>query len=196
MTFDEQIKLYEDRLTSCIKKSRLEHCQRVAAEMVKMAAFWQKDENKAFVAGLLHDVARYMPPEDMIKTARAGGIHVGAAELLNPVILHAPVGAYILARDWGIKDLEVLAAVSGHTIAYAGMDTFSQLLYIADVIEPERTLWPELAEIRRLAYLDLDLAMAETLISSFAWLKKRGIAIHPTARRAYKYFRMRAKKAQ
>ena len=188
MTFDEQVKIYEERLAGCIKKSRLEHCQRVAAEMVKMASHWQKDKDKAFIAGLLHDVARYISPEDTYKIAMEAGIYVGSEELANSIILHAPVGAYILARDWEITDKEILTAVSGHTIAYPGMDTFSQLLYIADVIEPGRVSWPALEKIRRLAYTDLNLAMAETLASSFTWLENKGISIHPIACQAYEYF--------
>lgn len=180
--------IYKERLARELKENRYEHSLRVAATARELAEFWGENTQKAELAGLLHDVARGLSVEDYYKIAQEAGIEVTEADKLNPVVLHAPIGAYLLRKEWGIEDEEILEAVAGHTVAAPAMSNFSKIIFLADMIEPGRN-WPGLQKIRRLAYRDLNEAMLASLSAIFDWLRKSGSNIHPFAYRAHEYFR-------
>ncbi|MGI5891564.1 MAG: bis(5'-nucleosyl)-tetraphosphatase (symmetrical) YqeK [Bacillota bacterium] len=185
---NNQWAIYKERLARELNERRYEHSLRVAATAKELAEFWGENAQKAELAGLLHDVARGLSVEDYYKIAQEAGIEVTEAEKINPVVLHAPIGAYLLQKEWGIEDEEILEAVAGHTVAGPSMSNFSKIIFLADMIEPGRN-WPVLKKIRRLAYLDLNEAMLVSLSAVFDWLRKSGSNIHPFAYRAHEYFR-------
>lgn len=185
---DEQWQQWQRSLQLEVKERRFHHSLSVAEEAVRLARHWGLDEEKARMAGLLHDVARDLPYNMLHMFAREYGIHEGREEFANPLILHAPVGAARLRDNWHIEDEDVLTAISLHTVASPGMDTFSQVLYLADIIEPNRKKWPDLARLRELCYEDLRLAMLAALESNFRYLELCGVFIHPRALAAHEFF--------
>lgn len=178
---------YKQKLSHMLNKKRFTHSLQVADTARDLAVFWQEDAEKAALAGLLHDVARAFAVTDYCRRAEKYGIPVTDAERENPVILHAPLGAYILDKEWGIEDQEILQAVARHTIAAPDMSELDKIIFLADMIEPGRD-FANLPKIRRLAYENLDEAMLLSLDCSFSWLKQGGKTIHPQAVAARKYF--------
>ena len=60
---------------------------------------------------------------------------------------------------------------------------------IKDYIEPNRAPFDGLEEARRLAYLDLDMAMRYTLEHTIAYVKERNLMLHPLSLEALEYFK-------
>ena len=56
-----------------------------------------------------------------------------------PEILHGPVGAWIAEHEFNITDEDILNAIRFHTTGRAGMSKLEKIIYIADMIEPNRT---------------------------------------------------------
>ncbi|MCL2817185.1 MAG: bis(5'-nucleosyl)-tetraphosphatase (symmetrical) YqeK, partial [Clostridiales bacterium] len=102
---------FKERLARTLSAARYEHSLNVMEAAGKLALRWGADAEKARVAGLLHDVARDLPSEEMLRESVLAGIDSSGA----PVLLHAPLGAHLLRRDWGIEDGEILQAVAEHT---------------------------------------------------------------------------------
>ena len=57
------------------------------------------------------------------------------------------------------------------------------------ISEPNREKFDGLEEARRLAYLDLDMAMKYILESTIAFVKERGRLLHPLSLEALEYYK-------
>lgn len=179
---------WEQKLRNFLPRRRYRHCLRVAAEAAKMARHYGLDEERARLAGLLHDIARDLSFDMLLAYADRFDIMVGAEENANPIILHAPVGAALIKNEWGIADEAVLQAIALHTVAAPGMDDFCQLIYLADIIEPGRKEWPGLEDLRGLSYRHLGRAMLLALQENINYLKECHTFIHPRAVAAYDFW--------
>ena len=59
------------------------------------------------------------------------------------------------------------------------MTKLDKIIYLADMIEPERSDFPGLSEIRALALTDLDGAVSMAAARSAAYVAERGKKLHP-----------------
>lgn len=87
---------------------------------------------KAFVACLLHDCAKYMEADSY---ARYG--FVQPPDMPQSVV-HAFLGEKVAQADFGITDDEVLRAIRYHCTAKADMSPLEMLVYVADKTEETR----------------------------------------------------------
>jgi predicted HD superfamily hydrolase involved in NAD metabolism len=117
---------------------RYRHCASVARTAEKLAVRYGAPSLKARVAGILHDIARLWKNEDLLAYAAAHAIPISADARAMPVLLHAPVGADVACREFGMCDREVLGAIARHTVAVPNMTDLEKILYLADTIEPSR----------------------------------------------------------
>jgi predicted HD superfamily hydrolase involved in NAD metabolism len=157
-----------------------DHISRVVTEARRLAHQHDIDEERAVIAALGHDLYRGHPPEDLLREAEAAGIAISDEERSQPILLHGPLGARMMAERYGITDEDVLAAARHHTTAQAGMSDIEKLLFVADKIEPEKARsQPALAEAREAAYHDLDIAMCIILDYQVARAIERGWPLHP-----------------
>ena len=107
------------------------------------------------------------------------------------VALSKEVGAEVAKREYKIKDEDILNAIRYHTTGRAGMSVLEKIVFIADYIEPNREQFEGLDEARRLAYLDLDMAMRFILEQTIEFVKERGRLLHPLSLEALEYYKNR-----
>jgi predicted HD superfamily hydrolase involved in NAD metabolism len=160
-----------------------EHVERVAAEAERLAAgFRELDGERVELAAWGHDIARALPPQELLPRARRFGLEVSPVEEEAPILLHGPVGAEILRRDYGIDDPEVLAAARFHSTGRAGMSLLEKVIFVADKIEPGKLrAKPALARVRERADRDLDAAILEYLDQMLVVAREEGWPLHPQA---------------
>lgn len=144
-----------DRILAWLEKnvppSRIEHILGVEQMSSDLASYYHLDAVKAAQAGLLHDLAKYFRPKQLLQMAIAEGIEIDPILEANPHLLHADVSA-ILARDeFGVTDPEILAAIQNHTLGRPNMSELSCVVFLADTIEPGRGDTPELNQIRAIS---------------------------------------------
>jgi predicted HD superfamily hydrolase involved in NAD metabolism len=157
-----------------------DHVLRVVEEARRLAARHGIDEERATIAALGHDLARADSPGDLLKRAQALGIGVSDIERREPILLHGPLSARLMAERFGIEDADALAAARYHTTARAGMSAIERLIYVADKIEPHKAREDAaLAEARRLADESLEAAMRVILDRQVARAAERGWPLHP-----------------
>ena len=101
----------------------------------ELAGKYNLDQEKAYVAGLLHDCAKCFSTEKL-KEIIDKNLSVEACEMLNYKTLHAPVSAYVAEKDFGVKDEEILSAIRWHTLGKINMTDFEKIIFLADKIEP------------------------------------------------------------
>mgnify|MGYP000005451593 FL=1 len=142
------IKIDENELMEWLKESldeeRYEHSIGVAEYAVKLAKQYGLNEEKAYVAGLLHDCAKCFSTGKMLRMV-CETVKIEPSEKDNFKTLHAPVSAYVAEHDFGVTDKEILSAIRWHTIGKIQMTNFEKIIFIADKVE-ERTREVEIAQ--------------------------------------------------
>jgi len=116
---------------------RYDHIISVANLSYKIArANHIHEYEKAYIAGLLHDIAKSMPLKDqkeiMIKYYKE------YLENLAPSVYHQFVSEYIAKKELHITDEIVLDAIKYHTTGKANMPPISKIVYSADKLDPLR----------------------------------------------------------
>lgn len=157
-----------------------DHVLRVVTEARRLAERYGVDEERAVVAALGHDLARALPPDELLRQAETAGLTTSDIERAEPILLHGTVSAWLMAGRFGVDDAEMLAAARYHTTARAGMSALERVIYVADKIEPEKAREdPALAEARRLADESLEAAMRVLLDRHVSRALERGWPLHP-----------------
>ena len=151
-------------------ESRYEHTLGVMYTSAALAMRYECDLDKALLAGLMHDCAKCMPNAKKLKTAEKYGLEITELEKKNPFMLHAKVGAVLAEKKYDITDEEVLGAIRWHTTGRPNMTLLEKIVYIADYIEPKRDKAPNLGEIRKLTFIDLDRALLKILQDTLNYL--------------------------
>lgn len=118
-----------------LNEERYYHSIGTAEMAQELAKRFGCNEEKAYIAGLLHDCAKCMDFELSKKIAREHTPDLDETEKDNKKTIHAPVSAYIAKEKYGITDEEILSAIRLHTIGKCNMTDFEKIIFIADKIE-------------------------------------------------------------
>lgn len=164
-------------------QKRFEHCIRVSQTAKKLAKINNYDEEKAALAGFVHDYAKQVPVEEYRKVIKDENFDL---DLLNwnRAIWHGIVGTYFIKRDLKITDPEILQAVYRHTTGDSEMTTLDKIVFVADFIEPGRG-FPGVDEARKISYANLDEGVGYELAHTLEFLIKNRNKIYPRTIAAY-----------
>lgn len=174
-SYDEMRAILEQRLSP----ARYRHSLGVADTAAALARRFGMSEERARVAGLLHDCARAYETAQLPAEARRRGIPVGKIEAAMPLLLHAYVGAYLIYEVYGVDDAVVAQAVWRHTVGGENMTALDKIVYFADMIEPSRA-YPEVEKLRELARTaSLDEMVLAGLTESVRFVIQKGGLLHP-----------------
>jgi predicted HD superfamily hydrolase involved in NAD metabolism len=162
-----------DLVAERVPQKRLKHMLRVETLAVRLARFWGVSEEKASVASLLHDIARDEPESLLLELVKDTDDPLirEMAETFAPVVLHAPVGALIARRDFGVDDPEILRAIALHTTGAPTMDRLAMIVFLADYCEPGRH-FAGVEEVRSLLFSSLETAMLRALEQTLLYLRQ------------------------
>ena len=174
-SYEEMRVILEQQLTP----SRYQHSLGVADTAAALARRFGMNEERAHVAGLLHDCGRVYGTAELPTEARRRGIPIGKIEAAMPLLLHAYVGAYLVYEIYGVDDAAVAQAIWRHTVGGENMTALDKIVYFADMIEPSRA-YPEVEKLRGLARTaSLDEMMLVGLTDSILFVVQKGGLIHP-----------------
>ena len=165
-------------LANELRPARFRHCSDVSQTAVRLAERWDADIEKARLAGILHDCARNLKGEELLKTSRQFGMIPSPLELLQPALIHAPLGAIIAERRFGISEPQVLQAIRRHTTGAPQMTLLDKVIYLSDCIEPGRN-FSGVRKIRDMAVEDLDAAVLLAYEHSILFVVANGGLLHP-----------------
>ena len=135
-----------------------------------MAMRYGLNVDRAAMAGLLHDCAKYMTDDELIEKCTKYGIECSETELRNGYLLHAKLGAYLSKEKYGIEDEEICSAVRYHTTGKPAMSVLEAIVFTADYIEPGRKVLSNFKLIRSMAFVDLDEAVYLILKNTLSYL--------------------------
>ena len=170
-----------------VLQSYVPHEASVAAAM---AMAHGADLGKAELAGLLHDCAKNIPDKEQLRLCTKHKIPINEIEKKSPYLLHAKLGAWIARKKYEVDDEEVLDAIRWHTTGTEGMSKLAQIVFIADYIEPGRCKAKNLAEVRPLAFSDLDECCYVILRDTLKYLEIKGNPIDPETENAFYFYKL------
>ena len=168
--------------------TRFLHTLGVEYTSVCLAMKYGADQTKAGLAGLLHDCAKHMAPEKLLKICREHKMTISDAQLAQPCLLHGPAGAYLAREKYNVKDTDIFNAVFYHTTGRPAMSLLEKIVFVADYIEPARDRAPHLDDLRRISFEDLDRAVYITASQTLDYLKKQGNVIDPATQETCEYY--------
>ncbi len=125
----------QEWLKENLNEKRYIHTLGTANCAKELAKQFGLNQDKAYLAGLLHDCAKCFSNEKLLDIIHQH-LDVEECEMLNYKTLHAPVSAYIAEIEFNITDKEIISAIRWHTLGKLNMTDFEKIIFIADKIEP------------------------------------------------------------
>ena len=170
-------------LSENLSEKRYKHSLGAALCAQKLAKIYNQDENKAYLAGLVHDCAKNQDDFKLMEIIK-NEIKTGFlnSELKNPKTYHAIVGAHFVKEIFEINDNEIINAVRNHTIGSINMTLFDKIIFLADKIEPNtrdekysKKIWKIIEKNK--GVIGLDLAILKCFTETIKSLVKRKLYI-------------------
>jgi predicted HD superfamily hydrolase involved in NAD metabolism len=166
-------------LADNVPESRINHVLRVEQMAIALAQNHELNVGKAAQAGLMHDLAKYFKPQQLLDIARREGWTLDPVDEANPHLLHADVSAVVARDTFGVQDQEILTAIANHTLGRPAMSPLSCVIFLADSLEPGRGDTPELNTLRETSQHHLFQAVWMTCDYTLKYLIQSRRLIHP-----------------
>ncbi len=179
----------EKTIKKKLKKSRYRHTMGVCYTACALAMRYDVDMDDARLAGLLHDCAKGMDDNELVRFCKKHDLGITEAEDKSPHLLHSKVGAYLAKKEYGIDDEEILHAITVHTTGCPDMSLLDMIIFVADYIEPNRFEAPRLAEIRQMAFRDIISAVVMILDDTIFYVRERGMYMDPMTEETYVFYK-------
>ncbi len=186
---DEKYDECRKTLKDSISNRRYLHSIGVSNTSACLAMKYGCDLYSALIAGLLHDCAKGLKENDLIKKCEEAGIKITDVEYANPELLHAKAGSVVAKEKYGISDNGILGAIRCHTTGRPEMTLLEKIVFVADYIEPNRTNLPMLEDVRKLAFDDIDRSVCLLCRLTLDHLKDNAKSIDPQTMKTYEYYK-------
>lgn len=181
MTYD--INVLTADIRARLSDYRFEHSLNVAESAKMLAAKYGGDIEKAFLAGLMHDVLKDADKLSTLRFFEQHGVSLTRLEANAPKLWHAVSGAFYLKEVYGFDD-DIISAVRYHTTGRENMSLLEKIVFIADFISADRD-YPGVDEMRERARISLERAMEEGLRFTINELSEKCAPIHPDTLACY-----------
>ena len=170
-----------------LSQKRFTHSLNVAEECRKLALKYGEDPDKAYFAGLLHDICKELPDDEQKSLVVESGFAVCREELETRSLWHGIAGAYFVKKEFGVEDIDILNAIRFHTVGRAGMSRLEEIVYMGDLISAERD-YKDVDKMRKLAYNNLNEAMLEAFVFQIKAVVKKGGLIPACTAEGYNFY--------
>lgn len=170
-----------------LSQKRYTHSLNVAEECRKLAIKYGEDPDKAYFAGLLHDVCKELPDEEQKALVLESSFVVCREEIETKSLWHAIAGAYFIKTYFGVEDIDILNSVRFHTVGRAGMTRLEEIVYMGDLISADRD-YKDVDRIRKIAYTSLNSAMLEGFTYSIKSVVKKGGLVPICTAEGYNFY--------
>ncbi|REK76138.1 bis(5'-nucleosyl)-tetraphosphatase (symmetrical) YqeK [Paenibacillus paeoniae] len=156
---------------------RWRHTEGVMETAISLSRRYGEDPQRAELAAIIHDVAKFWPIERQGNAIRDNGLNLDVLDY-DKELWHAVVGAWVAEHDFGVTDVGVLDAIRYHTSGRRGMSKLEKIVWLADYIEPGRD-FPGVDAIRALSEEHLEKAVLAGLDGTIGFLIAKGKRIYP-----------------
>ena len=167
-----------------MSERRFIHSLNVAEEAVRLCDKYGGDREKAYTAGILHDIMKEADPNLQLQILSESGIILDIVSQNSQKLWHAKSGAAFCKYILHIEDEDIINAISYHTTARAGMSLLEKVIYLADYIGEDRN-YPGVEQMRSAVKDSMERGMEFSLSFSITDLVKRKKPVHPDTMAAF-----------
>lgn len=176
-----------EKLNTMLKPNRLAHSINVANCAVKLSEIYGCDTGKAYLAGLVHDCAKYFTKDQIDSYVKKYNIKLDPLEVNNISLSHSVIGSFVIQDVFNIQDMDIINAVRYHTTGRENMSTLEKIIFMADMIEEGRN-FPGVDELRKLSFNgQLDKALITSFNNTIKFVIENNQLIHPRSVSARNY---------
>ncbi|MBR4092493.1 MAG: bis(5'-nucleosyl)-tetraphosphatase (symmetrical) YqeK [Oscillospiraceae bacterium] len=195
MALKYDIEKFKNILEGRLSKKRYIHSINVADKAQKLAEIWGADEEKAYVAGLLHDICKDIPHTEQRKLIELSNKDVTDEEFVIPQLWHGIAGEVYCRTILGIEDDDILNSIRFHTVARKNMSLLEEIIYLADLTSADRE-YPDVDYMRKLVKKDIEESMIYALQYSVSDVTKRKSLLPKHTIEAYNGYIYNSKKVR
>ena len=170
------VKKIKKDLKRNLSHDRYCHSIRVAEESLALAKVYGCDLENAYLAGLVHDIAKEFNEEENLYWIKKYNLSEKLLDSKFKKIRHALIGSIVVKELYGLSE-DIAQAVSYHTVGNLKMNLLDKIVFVADKIESGKK-YPGIEEERILAYLDINKALIMCLSNQRRKLKREGKVFH------------------
>ena len=181
---------YIELLKEKLDEYRFSHSMAVGDQARYLAEKYGCDPEKAYLAGLLHDITKNETVENHLQLFNKFGIMLTETEINSKKLWHAISGAVYLREILKINDDEIISAVRYHTTAKENMTILEKIVYIADFTSADRK-YSDVDTVRDLVEQSLEKAIGYALNYTICDLAKKNLPIHEDTIKAYNFLVIR-----
>lgn len=179
---EEYVNLIKERLSDY----RFHHCVCVAEKAVELAKKNNLDEEKAYIAGILHDITKEESLELQKELIESNGYKMTQLEINSPNVYHQMSGAEYIKSVLKIDDEDIIGGVRYHTTGRADMTDFEMLIYLADFTSADRN-YPDVEKMREETDKGFLNGMLYSLKYTITKLANQEKQIHPDTLHCYNW---------
>ena len=128
------VKKIKKDLKRNLSHDRYCHSIRVAEEALALAKVYGCDLENAYLAGLVHDIAKEFNEEENLYWIDKYHLSKGLLDSKFKKIRHAFIGSVVVKELYGLSD-EIVQAVCYHTVGNLKMNLLDKIVFVADKIE-------------------------------------------------------------
>ena len=177
---------YEALIKKTLSPYRCHHSMCVAKRARELALKNGLDENKAYLAGILHDITKEMPNEEQIALIEKYDRKLSYVELGNHRVFHQMSGALYVRHILRIEDEEIIGGIRYHTTGRENMSDFEMLIYLADFTSEDRD-YPDVEIMREKTDRDFLEGMLYSLKYTIKTVVKQERLLHPDTLNCYNW---------
>ena len=180
----EEMNLY---LKENLMEKRYIHVLGVVETAKKLAKINDISEEKAEIAALAHDVAKNLSKEKMKEMMKENNITISELEENNSNLWHSIIAPIEAKAKLGIENEEILDSIRWHTTGKENMSILTKIIYIADMIEPNRN-FNGIEDLRKITFDNLDAGVYSGLTHNIEFLLTKNLLIDENTIKARNYF--------
>lgn len=197
---DEDIQQYiienqlylKERVMPRLPESRFIHVLTTARLAKKIAAAIGENTNRAYVAGILHDIAKGLTHDEVYYIVKE---HYPQYLHYPKYALHAYASEYIAQEEFGIHDKKILKAIRLHARPEKNMSRLDKIIYCSDKLEESRPFADSLNKIREMAFHDIDRCFIMTMENQLQYLIQSHSEIDSNIQKMIEYYTIKGEKA-
>ena len=174
-------------LRDLLSEYRYLHSLRVAEVAKGLACLYCYDMHKAYMTGLVHDVAKEFSFEENKRVIEKEHLDRSLLDVSYRKMLHADIGAVIAREKYGF-DEEMCHAIASHVVGNIPMNLLDKIVFVADKIEPGK-VYDGIELERRMASVDIDKAMIMCIENNHKKLVREKKPIYPKSQLVLEYLR-------
>jgi len=170
-----------------LSPKRFQHVLGVVETAEMLAKRHDVNVSDASYAAMIHDIAKEQDVNQIARLLRLENEHDYLQ--YSDKVWHAPLGAIIATKTFGIENQDIINAIKYHPTGRAQMSDLEKVLFVADYTEPNRN-FEEAIAIREF-WGDLERAVYEILKQKVERVTALKLNMHPDTLVAHNYYRQR-----